>query len=560
MNDIDKMQIISDLPLKNKSRASFGFSHYSEVITDLIMSSFPRFTMGIFGPWGSGKTTLLQLIYQELITKFQNGEKVIPVWFNAWRYEREATLIVPLLYTMRDELLAHTQQRQETRSDPQQLEVVEAFKKLGNSFGPLAKAVAAGTRISISAPGGVLKFDYEAGKTFEFADKLREEYGSDSIYYDTFKYLAEFLDKQDTKTRVVIFVDDLDRCFASKAVEMLEAIKLFLDLPGFIFVMGMSYNVIVQAVDSKYEAKSAISGTDYIKKIIQVPFHLPAIRQSDVEEYMFGIEFDELGISLPPDTLQRVVQVVASRVQANPRDIKRLLNNFIMTKRISGADTDPEILISLLVIQFRWLLLYQRISERPTAFQDLSHQILDTLNNVPESIREISIDKLRKIDADNDKLFQVASLLRDFEGSAQVFSQEAWGFLLGNPGREVLSIQNLEDYLFFADATEFIAPTDIRFANMASFTGEFTQGFPKFEWHIWVDEKRQILRQIEQVVYHLSSGDFVAYSPQDQFQYKSSGWREFGIEIDVFFKNGVQLSTLHKLELTKFISDRTTGL
>jgi hypothetical protein len=255
---------------------------------------------------------------------------------------------------------------------------------------------------------------------------------------------------------------------------------------------------------------------------------------------------------LPSEMLQRIVRVVASGVQANPREIKRFINNFIVTKRMSGDDTDPEKLISLLVIQFQWQELYNRISQRPTAFKSLGRQINAVLEEDPELIKQVPIAKLReKAHVDQESLVEVANLLRDFEEDNAVVNQEAWEFLLDDPGRAALAIDNLGDYLFFADATEFIAPHTIRFKNTARYVGEYA-GQPKFEWRIWVDEREQILSQIESVVYHLPSGDFRADSPQNGFEYRSSGWREIAVDIDVFFKNGARLSAFHKLELLSY--------
>ena len=48
-----------------------------------------EFALGIFGSWGSGKTTLMQAIKHRL----DGDERVVPVWFAAWRYEREGSLL-----------------------------------------------------------------------------------------------------------------------------------------------------------------------------------------------------------------------------------------------------------------------------------------------------------------------------------------------------------------------------------------------------------------------------------------------------------------------------------
>ena len=54
----------------------------------------------------------------------------------------------------------------------------------------------------------------------------------------TFKEAIEAM-SPDKSGRLIVFVDDLDRCLPEKAIEVLEAIKLFLEVPGVVFVLGM---------------------------------------------------------------------------------------------------------------------------------------------------------------------------------------------------------------------------------------------------------------------------------------------------------------------------------
>ena len=53
--------------------------------------------------------------------------------------------------------------------------------------------------------------------------------------------------------RLVVFVDDLDRCLPEKAIEVLEAIKLFLDARRCIFILGLDHNVIDRGVEIRYK-------------------------------------------------------------------------------------------------------------------------------------------------------------------------------------------------------------------------------------------------------------------------------------------------------------------
>ena len=73
------------------------FAQIAEALAAIVLASEPRFAVGIFGGWGSGKSTLMEEI-ERLVAR---QPQAIVVRFNAWRYEREPHLIVPLLDTIR---------------------------------------------------------------------------------------------------------------------------------------------------------------------------------------------------------------------------------------------------------------------------------------------------------------------------------------------------------------------------------------------------------------------------------------------------------------------------
>ena len=87
-------KILLDTP---SEKPALGFGETARALAQLIIKSEPRFAVGIFGNWGSGKTTLMEAMKKRLLRK----ESVVVVEFNAWRFEREPQLLVPLLDTVR---------------------------------------------------------------------------------------------------------------------------------------------------------------------------------------------------------------------------------------------------------------------------------------------------------------------------------------------------------------------------------------------------------------------------------------------------------------------------
>jgi tetratricopeptide (TPR) repeat protein len=89
------IKVMTDEP---SSKGFLDFRKYAKSLANIIENSKPRFTVGVFGGWGTGKTTLMLLIGEQL----EENKKILLVWFDAWRYEREEYLaVIPFLRTMR---------------------------------------------------------------------------------------------------------------------------------------------------------------------------------------------------------------------------------------------------------------------------------------------------------------------------------------------------------------------------------------------------------------------------------------------------------------------------
>lgn len=114
--------------------SDFKFKNYSKVLSRQIISSFENpgpLTIGVIGEWGSGKSRLLYDI-KAYFDKEQNDQLIIPVFFNAWRFEKEEHLIIPLLKTSYDEIVKRKEASSEMKSRERLLKIVELITNKKN--------------------------------------------------------------------------------------------------------------------------------------------------------------------------------------------------------------------------------------------------------------------------------------------------------------------------------------------------------------------------------------------------------------------------------------------
>jgi hypothetical protein len=370
MTDYSAFKVLLDDPA---TRPGLGFPSYASAFAEIIEHSKAQFAIGIFGDWGSGKTTLMRAIQQQLDSR----DDVVTVWFNAWRYEKEPHLIVPLLDTLREELVARAESPQVSPTD------ASLARRAAAAVGRAGKALLAGVTLSAGLPG--LGVTLEPGKVLAgLQPELREAEEALSFYHVGFNLLREAINEfsQQGARRVVVFVDDLDRCLPENALDVLESIKLFFDMEGFVFVVGLDQSVVERAVALKYprtESTGApIEGTAYVKKVFQVPFGLPRIGTDQLQEYL---EILIGGADVPFEqrndfdvNVRRHLEFLPGEDSVNPREVKRLVNAYTLQLKMLSPRVgilDPDIVRALQNMSFRpdWTNLYEHLVADPDLFQ-----------------------------------------------------------------------------------------------------------------------------------------------------------------------------------------------
>lgn len=101
--------------------------------------------------------------------------------------------------------------------------------------------------------------------------------------------------------RIILYIDDLDRCPPDRVVEVLEAVQLLLKTPLFIVVLAIDDRYISRALEDVYQGVlirgGKPSGIDYLEKIIQIPYRMRPLSPRNVASYLG----DQLNYT-PPET------------------------------------------------------------------------------------------------------------------------------------------------------------------------------------------------------------------------------------------------------------------
>lgn len=398
-------------------------------------------TIGIYGPWGSGKTSMMQMILERL------NSNCISVWFDAWRYAQQEALWRALLLSVVESLRTQIQHDAEwlaayidhqNRLAPDKPPItlnddgkVQARQQLNARLDDLAASLyrsvdreepgafefqwdkagklAAGTliRAGFSYIPVLGQISEAAAKAKEglgeevYADKLFDLFQRQrtKIYCDQVQSLEQF--HRDLKLtinelvvaldrRLVIFIDDLDRCMPEQAIGVLEAVKVFLDIQGCIFVLGVDREIIERGIRVRYKEfalseRGAALGVfpvperDYLEKIVQVPFSLPPLAPTAISSFLAKRLPTVEGLSDAEHT--QVAQLMTAGLLRNPRKVKRSFNIFrlhLILDQEHKRNTPAGLIAKLTVIQTSFADLYERIARDPLLLRGVEQIVRGT--------------------------------------------------------------------------------------------------------------------------------------------------------------------------------------
>ena len=370
-------------------------------------------SVGVHGDWGAGKSSVLMMVEDAL----KGQDRVLCVRYNGWLFQGFEDAKAVLIETIIDELL-------EARShlDKVQSKAKEVLRRV-DWMKVARKATSYGLTAVTGIPGMETVRDLRTiastllGKGEEAAteENLRSLFEQAGEYVDeteqasateqmhAFRKEFEELLQESNIDRLVVLVDDLDRCLPTTSIETLEAIRLFLFVPRAAFVIAADEEMIEYAVRQHFPDLPVVTGPatyarNYLEKLIQVPFRLPSLGYAETRIYVTlllvlnecGEESNEfkilvklardilkrpwqgpglrrekiteaLGSVAEPverslDLANRISPILADGAHGNPRQIKRFINAMhlrlaIAQERGFGDDVEATVLAKLMLAE-----------------------------------------------------------------------------------------------------------------------------------------------------------------------------------------------------------------
>jgi hypothetical protein len=336
----DIARIDSDAPTEDDE---LGRHRLVTTLTSIVRSAQTPLVIAIYGAWGTGKTSLLRQLRRELDPRWdgtQQGEQTTKtVWFDPWMHQFDDSPALGLLHAAVDQLGVRDQRN-----------VRAALSSLAIAMGEDIQIPFIGVRV-----GKLLRVREELAR--DDFNRREERARLKQHFHDVLRSTGARDDR-----RVVFFIDDLDRCRPGVALGLLEALKLYMDMPGCVYVLGIDRQPLEAAVDSEY-GSLGLRAESYLDKIIQLPFALPSIDPGLMRTFV---------ARRLPRSLAACVEMLVAAAADEPRSVKRITNSLLVNHELAhespafeAGDYDPRILAALVLFQNLAPETYRQIRAEP---------------------------------------------------------------------------------------------------------------------------------------------------------------------------------------------------
>ena len=336
------------------------FSYIVEIMKETINDEklLPS-CIGLYGDWGSGKSSMMHMCKRQLE---EQKDGTVCLLFNGWLYESYDDAKTAILASILDGIKEGRNLCGTAKVTLKALyDSIDKFKvkKSGIKFG-IDMAVTGGfsaiTNLTIKEITKKAKTVAEDVDEETVIQTIKDKLDYREIREDIREFREKFAEliKEAGIKKLVIFVDELDRCNPVTILDTLEAMRLFLFNGNVSFVIGADERHVTYAIKSKFDDIEGINmdiGKEYQEKLIQYPIRIPCMNKDETEFYIMCLLSEK---ELDETEFYNLLNFLQSKRKENPLEFSitmgilreydekiatRLNDNLVLSKQLSGILT-----------------------------------------------------------------------------------------------------------------------------------------------------------------------------------------------------------------------------
>jgi Cdc6-like AAA superfamily ATPase len=276
----------TDKPINQIGEDKLGRSLFAKQLANAIVNFKTRdnYAVSLQGKWGCGKTSVLNMAIEEikkLSEKVDEKDKIIIVQFNPWNFTDTNQLINQFFLTLTNSLKIDSNDKK--------------VKAVGAAIERYSSALEYSEYIPVI--GKYLKLVPKLAKAFGKSVKDNAESKINDVTHrkrEVEKALVEL------DSRILVVIDDIDRLSNEQIILIFQLVNAVAGFPNIIYLLSFDKDIVSRALGDV----QGCNGQEYLEKIIQVPFDIPPVNISKLNNILFekldslmqlpyGIEFDK---------------------------------------------------------------------------------------------------------------------------------------------------------------------------------------------------------------------------------------------------------------------------
>jgi DNA polymerase III delta prime subunit len=373
--------LVSDRALRPGEQDRFAHDDFVDELEELIRSGIDTANIALYGPWGAGKSGIAHRLKARFLSKFDR-EHFRFVEFNAFKYA-ETPLLRNFIYRIAEAATPDGAKRYKKRlyehGTHSEIRVPGGWKAVAWTFAAIVGIVLVvdllllallhgeAREITLDVTRALLPSALPIGVVVAAAPLVLPYFTADTQAMapssaEEFEELFRTLVRDDLKIsgeddkRLVVFIDELDRCSAAQVAESLETLRTFVNIPGCVFIVAADQRVLEHALSQRVRQSTPpdtvtpyySGGSAYLDKIFEYQLALPALLPSRLVDFAAASVANVGGPWKELDDLYGVLSVLIPVHVQSPRRVKVLLNRFVLTyavakKRVGAGSLQGDI-------------------------------------------------------------------------------------------------------------------------------------------------------------------------------------------------------------------------
>ena len=309
-------------------------SELGQNLPNLVNQIDGPFVVAVDGQWGTGKTYFLQ----RWLGAHEGG---IPVYFDAFANDYIGDPLPGLITALTSRM---------KKSDESTFQLVKEFVSRLSVFAvrKALDSVTSGISEEAIAIGQEVQGKNKERSRQVFSEYWKREEDKRTAMVEfkaALSKLADSVSENRNGATLIFVVDELDRCRPDYALEVLEIVKHFFDVPRVHFVFGVNMHALECMVRNRYG--NDIDAHQYLSKFFHTNLELPhsIVRYDEMEEvtltYFRHLAEHANIVTRFSELVEGMIEVVQATSNVSLRDIETIVNSMVFSygKLVSKYDS-----------------------------------------------------------------------------------------------------------------------------------------------------------------------------------------------------------------------------